>query len=164
MGRGKLYSIPVIGIFALAGVVVTWSRTSSTIYPYSIEQPSSFRHEVVRDGALNVAGDFYWPTPPGSSITNLNVKAVPGSRVKDGSASLRSQSGRNVHRISWMHLAGQREPLIRADFKGIPGRWTIEQVTFVARGLVWYVTASYDVKYRKFRPMLLRMMKSFRLK
>jgi hypothetical protein len=63
-----------------------------------------------------------------------------------------------------MYLAGRREPLIRADFKGLPGRWTIERVSFVARGLVWYITASYDVRYRNLRPTLLRMMRSFRLR
>jgi hypothetical protein len=162
MGRGKRYSLPAIALFTAVNVGVTWSRFNSTIYPYSIAQPSSFRH-IAMPNASGAQVDYFFPSL-GSSITNLNVWAQRDHSPPDDGAFLRGQGGKNVHRTEWMYLAGRREPLIRADFKGLPGRWTIERVSFVARGLVWYITASYDVRYRNLRPTLLRMMRSFRLR
>lgn len=163
MWRGKLYGLPLIGVLALTSVSVTWSRTSSSIYPYTIEQPSSFRHLVLRDPALNTEADFYF-APLGGSITNLNVKATTGRRDKGDGARLTALGGQHLRRVAWVHLAGQREPLMRADFKGIVVRFAIEQVTFTARARNWYVSMSYDLKYQKMRPTLLRMLNSFRLK
>jgi len=165
MGVGKLRKIPAAVAFGAAGVGVVWSPFSSTIYPYSISQPSSFKHIVIRDTA-NIPVDYFFPAL-GSSTTNLHVKAVPGSEsaIQDQVKVLRDLGGQHIRRTGWMQLAGQRLALICADFNTYAGRYTIERVSFTARGLVWDITASYDLKFRKkIRPTLLRMMRSFRLR
>jgi hypothetical protein len=162
MGRGKRFGLPALALFAVANVGVTWSRFNSTLYPYSIQQPSSFRHIILRETS-GVMADYFFPSL-GSFTTNLNVKAVPGRSADNEARIIRSLGGQHVRRTGWAHLAGQREPVMGADFKTLAGRWTIERVTFVSRGYVWYITMSYEEKYRKIRPTLLRMMQSFRLR
>ena len=165
MGVGKLRKIPAAVAFGAASVGVVWSPFSSTIYPYTISQPSSFRHIVIRD-ASNVPVDYFFPGL-GSSTTNLNVRAVPGHEtgIQDQVKGLRDNGGQNIRRSGWMQLAGQRLALICADFNNLAGRYTEERVSFAARGMVWSITASYDHKYRKkIRATLLRMMRSFRLR
>jgi hypothetical protein len=165
MVRGKFYTVPVLALVALTATnamatTVTWKRVSSNIYPYSIYQPSSFRHLVVRETS-NLLADYYYPSL-GSSITNLNVKATKGTLPKNPESN-QSLTGRPAKRSGWVNIAGHRCPLMRTDFKGLIGQWTVERVTFGSHGLVWYVSASYDHRYRNLRPQLLRMMRSFRL-
>jgi hypothetical protein len=167
MGRGKFYAVPVLAFIVIttatrdvSAATVNWKRVSSTIYPYSISQPSSFRHLVVRETS-NLLADYYWPSL-GSSITNLNVKATKGSVPKSLAAD-ESLSGKPAKRSGWMLIAGHRSPLMRTDYKALVGQWTVERVTFASHGLVWYVSASYEHQYRSLRPQLLRMMHSFKL-
>ncbi len=163
MGRGKLSRIPAVVAFGLASVRIVWSPFSSATYPYAISMPSSFRAIVIHD-ISNVPVDYFFP-PLSSSITNLNVKAVPGHTLTDEAKRLKELGGRHVRTSAWLHIADQRVPVICADFKGLTAQYTIERVTFLGRGMVWYVTASYDHRYRnKIRPTLLRMMRSFRLR
>jgi hypothetical protein len=165
MGVGKLHTIAAAVAFGAAGVGVVWSPFSSTIYPYSISQPSSFKHIVIRD-ASDVPIDYFFPAL-GSSTTNLNIKAVPGHEtgIQDQVNLLRNNGGQHIRRSGWMQLAGQRLALLCADFNNLAGRYTEERVSFGARGMVWDLTASYDHKYKKIiRPVLLRMMRSFRLR
>jgi hypothetical protein len=165
MGVGKLRRIPAAVAFGVASVGVVWSPFASTIYPYSISQPSSFRHIVIRDTA-DVPVDYFFPSL-GSSTTNLHIKAVPGHEtgIQDEVNMLRDLGGHHVRRTGWIRLAGQRLAVLCADFNTYAGQYTIERVSFTARGLVWNMTASYDLKYRKkIRPTLLRMMRSFRLR
>ena len=163
MGRGRVFGLPGVAAFTLASIGVTWSVFNSTIYPYTISQPSSFRHVVLRDSSDQPV-DYFFPSPLGSTTTNLHIQADPERGSVNEMAHLRGAGGRNVHLIGWMQLAGERVPLVHGDFKGLAGRWTIEEVAFSARGMVWYITASYDLKYRSLRPILLRMMRSFRLR
>ncbi len=152
---------------ALSAVVtssgsVTWSHFTSTIYPYTITQPSSYRHIVLKDTA-NRRVDYFFPSL-GSFTTNVNIYAVPGSHTLDEGQYLRSLGGQNVRPAGWVTLAGGRRWVVRADFHGIAGRWTIVQTMFVARGLVWRLTASYDVRYRDLRLVLFRVLRSFRIR
>lgn len=144
-----------------SGVSVTWSHFNSTTYPYTITQPSSYRHIVLRDTA-NRQVDYFFPSL-GSFTTNVNVYAFPGATAPDEMQYLRSMGGQHVQRAGWLRLAGSRRQMVRADFRGVTGRWTMMQTDFVAHGLVWRLTASYDVRYSKLRGTLMRILRSFQL-
>lgn len=152
-----------VALLSVAGVKVNWLPFSSTVYPYTVSQPSSFRHYVFQDAA-NRSVDYFFPSL-GSYTTNVNIYAVPGHDVANEKEYLRSIGASNVHRSMWLTLMGQRRPLICGDFKGLVGHWTIEQTTFATPGLVWRLTASYDIRYRKLmRSTLIRILKSFHLR
>lgn len=153
--------IAALAAIALSGASFTWHRYSSTAYPYSIEQPSSYRHIVLHDTA-NQQADYFFPSL-GSFTTNVNIYAFPGSRAPNEATYLHSLGGREIHRDGWLKIAGKRSPLIASHFRGIAAHWTMEQTTFVNRGIVWRITASYEDRFRRLRPTLLRMLRSFRL-
>jgi hypothetical protein len=152
--------MPAFALISLATIGVSWSRVNSSTYPYSLSQPSSYRHIVFRDTSDHDV-DYYFPSL-GSTITNLNVYARPGCGLPNQVAYFRSIGGQHPHRSGWITVSDHRLPLMKADFSVLAGRWTVERITFPNQGLVWYVTASYDVRYRSVRPTLLRMMRSFR--
>jgi len=156
--------IPAVRTLAavlFAGITTTTIHFSSTLYPYSIDQPSSFRHIIFTD-TDNHRVDYFFPAL-GSFTTNANIYAVPGRDAPDEQTYLHSIGGHHVKRSARISIAGQLRPVMRGDFKGIAGRWTIEQVTFAAHGYVWHLTASYDVKYKKMRPILIAILSSFKL-
>src|SRR5438309_373245 len=75
-GMGKLGLSAFAGAMMYASATVTWTPFHSTLYPYSISQPSSFRHLTVQV-APNQFNDFFYPSV-GSSTTNVNVSAIAG--------------------------------------------------------------------------------------
>jgi len=146
------------GLFVSA--LLTWVPFHSTLYPYHLSQPSSFRH-IVLTNAANISIDYFFPSK-GSFVTNVNVVAQPGTTLPDERRYLRSLGGRHIHRSGWVRLHGRRLPLTGADFRSLAGAYHIEQLRFVFRGRLWQVTASYSPDYRRMRPLMLRMLDSFR--
>lgn len=159
MGMGLLTRI--LGVISFVGISTTFSRVDSATYPYSILQPSTFRHVVIPNaGQQNV--DLYAP-PLGSAPTALTVYAVrdPGEPAIE---YFLARNGRNVHRSGWVTIAGKRLALERADFRGYRVRYRQEQVTFRAAGYFWRLTVSYDLRFKQYRGIMLRMLRSFRLR
>ncbi len=153
--------LAALSALLLSGYSITWHRFSSKTYPYSISQPSSYRHVVLRDTS-NRPADYFFPAL-GSFATNVNVFAHPGSHAPNEAAYLQSLGGNEIHRDGWVTVGGHRMDIVTAHFRGIAAHWTMEQTSFVANGLVWRITASYEDRFRRLRPILLRMLRSFRL-
>jgi hypothetical protein len=145
--------LAALALLTTVGSPVTWTRVQSSLYPYTIEQPSSFRHVVLQD-ATNRRVDYFFPSL-GSFTTNLHVSAVHG-----GASSAETRGGTTSEVV---RLAGHQRPLRRREMHGVAGRWTMEQVTFTGCGLTWSLTLSYAPQYRSLRPTMLRMLTSFRL-
>jgi hypothetical protein len=158
----KLQALGVVGAASLLSIGITWSRYTSTTYPYSILQPSSFRHTVLTNTAQQKM-DYFSPSL-GSYVTNVSVYAVPGTHWQNEEAYLASIGAKNVRQVGWTKLAGARRAIISGDFVGLGARWTTEHVVFATHHLVWHLNMSYDVRYRKLRPIMLRMLNSFRLR
>ncbi|MGH2441567.1 MAG: hypothetical protein ACRDFX_00170 [Chloroflexota bacterium] len=162
MMKSSWRNAPAALVF-LGGISISWSPYSSHMYPYTISQPSSFRHEMVI-AASGQRVDYFFPALLGSFPTNVNISAVHGDGLVDAAQNLRQRSGRHVHRAGYLRLMGKRRKLTEANFVGLASKWTEDQVTFVARGYTWRLTASYEHRFRRLRPMMLRMLASFRLK
>ncbi len=158
---GKLATQPFLGALVLAGVSISWTPFRSSVYSYSISQPSSFKH-VVLPNTANQQVDYFFPSV-GSFPTNVNIVATPGTTVQNQAAYLKQMNGRNIRRSAWIDIMGQREALMHADFNSLAGKFSVEQVRFAYKGTVWQLTASYELKFRKMRPLMLRMLKSFRV-
>jgi hypothetical protein len=158
---GKLIAHRFLGAIVLASVSVSWTSFHSSLYSYSISQPSSFRH-VVLPNTANQQVDYFFPSV-GSFPTNVNIVATPGRAVRDEVAYLKEINGHNIHRSAWLRILGHREALMHADFGGLAGKYSVEQVRFANKDSVWQLTASFESKYRKMRPLMLRMLASFRV-
>ena len=146
------------GLVFLAGTITTWIPFRSDIYPYTIQQPSSYRHIVIVNTDKHKV-DYFFPSL-GSSVTNVNIYA-DRTYVRPRTY-LRSIGGSHVHRSGWLHIMGRSLPLTCADFSGITARWTIEQVDFRAHGRVWHLTASYEHRFRGQRGLMMHMLRTFR--
>lgn len=147
----------------LTGVTVKWTLFSSALYPYAMSAPSSFRHEVIVS-ANGQKADYFFASGLGSFTTNVSVSASRTQTVSDEITFLRSHNGHRVRRSGWLRVMGHRLALIRADFHGLTGRWTQEQVSFQAHGYTWRLTASYAPRFRRLRPVMLRMLSSVKLR
>jgi hypothetical protein len=158
---GNLGGHPLLGAVVLASVSVSWTRFHSAVYPYSISQPSSFKHVALTNRA-NQQVDYFFPSK-GSFPTNVNIVATPGHVMGGAGLCLKGSNGARVYRSGWLTIMGQREPLMRVDVDGLAGKYSVEQVCLVMKDTVWRLTASYDTKYRRMRAMMLRMLASFRL-
>lgn len=152
---------PLLGAVVLASVSVSWSPFHSSLYSYSIRQPSSFRH-VVLSNTANQHVDYFFPSK-GSFPTNVNILASPGRLAGSESAYLKDMNGKNIHRSAWLSIMGRRVPLVYADFSGLAGKYSVEQVRFFYKDTVWQLTASYELKYRKMRTIMLKMIASFQV-
>lgn len=155
----KLRHLAAIGTITFAGIRVTWHPYSSTLFPYTISQPSSFRHVVITD----ISGrnsDYFYPDL-GSNTTDVNVYAQPQHLARDQS-TLHSMGATHASRSGWVRIQGKHLQLQRRDLRGLAGHWIMEQVTFNAHGWLWHLTASYDYRYRSMRSMMLRMLQSFK--
>lgn len=151
----------IVGVVSLVGVTTTYSRVNSSVYPYSIREPSTFRHVVIpNDGEQNV--DLYAP-PIGSAPTAVTVYAE-----HDGGQNaieyFITHHGRNVHRSAWVTIMGRKMALECADFNSFGVHYRQEEVTFHARGYFWRLTISYELRYRSYRPVLLKMLGTFKLR
>src|SRR5436305_829647 len=76
---------------------------------------------------------------------------------------LRSIDGHNIKLVGRMNVAGKDRKIMKADFTGLAGKWSIEQVCFAAKGYVWRLTASWDPKVKSLLPTMLHMLKTFKL-
>jgi hypothetical protein len=157
---GILGGHPFLGTVVLAGVSVSWAPFHSSLYPYSISQPSSFKH-VVLPNTANLQVDYFFPSI-GSFPTNVNIVAKPGRDMRNEVAYLKGINGHNIFRSGWLKIMGHREALMHADFDGLAGKYSVEQIRFVYKDTVWQLTASYEPKYRKMLSIMLRMLSSFR--
>jgi hypothetical protein len=157
---GILSGHSLLGAVLLAGVSVSWTRFHSSLYPYHISQPSSFKHVILTNTAHQRV-DYFFPSV-GSFPTNVNIVATPGRKVRDGGACLKKREGYHVHRVGWLRIMGRLEPLVRSDVDGLAGKYSVEQVCFVRKGTVWQLNASYETRFRAMRTTMLRMLASFR--
>jgi hypothetical protein len=157
----KILPRGAVGLVVLAGVSITWTPFHSTLYPYSLSQPSSFKHAVLTLDASSQKVDYFSP-PLGSSVTNVTIVATPGDPLQNALDYLKSIDGHHIHRSGWISLAGARRPLIRADFDGYPGKWTVEEVSFAAAGYYWRLSMSYARQFKNLRSTMLRMIQSFK--
>lgn len=145
-----------------AGIIITWSCFHSRLYPYLIGQPSSFRHVVMQDVAQHQS-DYFFPAL-GRSTTNVNIDAVPSGRLLDEPRYLHSLGARSAIRTDSLWIGSRRLWLVRAAFQGPAGQWTLEQTSLLACGRSWQLTMSYDQSSRReLRPLMLAMLRSFRL-
>jgi hypothetical protein len=150
------------GTFAAFVLLVgssTWLPFRSTVYPYTMTPPSGFKYVVLLDDS-NHKIDYYFPSL-GSFVTNINIYAARGQTALDEQAYLHSLGAWHVRRSGWIVIMGRRLPLMRGDFHGLVGRWTVEQVSLAACGMVWRLTISYDVRYAKLRSSMVRALQTF---
>jgi hypothetical protein len=157
MGPGLLR---IVNIIALSGILVSWSSFHSDTYPYTISKPSSFTHAVLKD-ASGRRGDYFFPSL-GSRTTNVNIFSSAPRDADNEAAHLNAIEGRHVRQSGWLQIMGHRVRLMCADFSSYWGPWRVEQVGFVSHGRFWRLTASYDLKYRRLRSVMLRMLRSFK--
>jgi hypothetical protein len=148
----------VAAILAVSGANVVWAPFKSSTYPYTILQPSSYKHIVIDDTAGHPV-DYFFPSL-GSSLTNVNVYCDHGH--VNPALSLRNSGAKHVTRVGRILIDGTRRTLVRAAFTGLPGHWTVEQVVFSMHGHVWHLTASYADQFRSQRPIMMKMLKSFK--
>lgn len=148
----------VLAAILLSGITVKWTRFHSHTYPYSILQPSSYQL-LTQELPGKPKTDYYYPAL-GSYVTNVNVYC-DHSKLS-ATTYLRTHNGQNVHRIAWVTIMGKRRGLIRADFVNPYSRWTIEQVVFSAGGQDWHLTMSYAPQFQNQRPIMLKMLGSFK--
>jgi hypothetical protein len=154
--------VRIVSLVLLSHVTITWLHFSSGVYPYGISQPSSFSHVVyVNMAHRNI--DYFSPAL-GSATTDVNIFTIPGSSLPDPQKYLQNQGGVHSRSSGWLDVDGHRRRLTAADFESFGNRWTVEQVSFVMRGAIWRLTASYDLKYGSLRPIMLRMLSSFKLR
>jgi hypothetical protein len=142
-----------------AGVTINWVHFSSDVYPFTISQPSSFKHVVLTDTA-HIRVDYFSPSL-GSAVTDVSVFAVPGSQVPNPRAYLRAGGGRHVHTAGKIKISGRQRTLTAANFNSFGNHWIVEQVSFAQGGLVWRLSASYEPRYATMRPVMVRMLQSF---
>ena len=159
---GKLGVPALVGAVLFSGTTITWTTFHSSLYPYSISQPSSFNHYEI---AVNpdLKADYFYPLV-GSATTNVNITATPGREVPNETLYLRSLDGRNIRRTAWVNLAGQRVALMCADFQSVMGKYRIEQLSFLWGGMLWHVTMSYALRFKSMRSLMLRMLQSFKVR
>jgi len=150
-----------LGAVVLVGVAVKWGTFTSTIYPYTISQPSTFTHQP---GTLRgLPADFFFPYGLGSFTTNVNVTAERGNHVAHDLGVFERDGGKKVKHVGWLRVMGHNLRLNRTNHHGLAGTWVEEQVTFSAGGYTWQLTASYDPRYKSLLPTMIRMLGSFKL-
>jgi hypothetical protein len=144
------------------GISVHWVPFSSPTFPYTISQPSSFRHYLYTNTAHEKI-DYFSPSL-GSATTDVAIGSVTGTTVPDPKTYLRNQRGFNLRQSGSVTVAGRSRPLTAADFSSYGLQWTEEQVSFVSNGNIWRLSISYDHRYRNLRPTMLKMVRSFQFR
>ncbi|GAC1513910.1 MAG: hypothetical protein NVS2B16_19770 [Chloroflexota bacterium] len=144
---------------ALAGTKITYEPFVSTLYPYRLLQPSSFRHVVLVDLNGHMV-DYFYPAL-GSSVTNVNIFEDEHGEMRDEGALMRASGASWVHVSGYIPIGGKRFPIVSGDRSGLPGRWREEYVEFSASRKVWHLTMSYLLKYRSMRPTMVHMLGTF---
>jgi hypothetical protein len=154
--------IRLLGAILFAGFSVHWIPFSSSTYPYTISQPSSFRHYVYINTAHEKI-DYFSPSL-GSAVTDVAICALPGVTVPNPRTYLQDQRGHHLRTSGKIKIAGRHLRLTAADFSSYGLKWTEEQASFVAGGSVWRLSMSYDPRYRNLRSLMLKMLRSFQLR
>jgi acyl-coenzyme A synthetase/AMP-(fatty) acid ligase len=77
---------------------------------------------------------------------------------------VRGESGRKATQIGWLRVMGHNYKLTRVVTHGLAGTWVEEQVNFAAGGYTWFLTASYEPRFKSLRPTMIRMLGSFKLR
>src|SRR5579872_4073224 len=124
------------------GTGTSWARFKSKLYPYSILQPSSFRH-IVLPIDDEQKSDYFSPGF-GSYTTSVTISASHGA-VLNSVRDLPSHGGTHVKSVGTLPILGHPVALTKASFHGLAGTWVEEQATFSAGGYAWRMTASYDL-------------------
>ncbi|GAC1445429.1 MAG: hypothetical protein NVSMB52_06510 [Chloroflexota bacterium] len=151
-----------MGIIVLSKVIITWMPFVSTVYPYAIMQPSSFQHLLVH-GTSDTNVDYFFGAQ-GSSVTNVNIDAVPGQISQSPRIYLQKKDARHIRKGGTVTILGEKRRLWDADFHGLAGPWTVETTSFAARGWIWKLTISYEKHTQKLRPIMMRMLQSFKIR
>jgi hypothetical protein len=152
-----------LGAVVLTGISVKWSPFSSTAYPYTISQPSTFKHQTVETAAGQQI-DYFFASGLGSFTTNVNISATRGDRVSEDLRVFRSESAGKTKQVGWVRVMGHNLPVTRATFHGLAGTWVEELVSFTSGGYTWSLTASYEPRFSHLRPLMLRMLGTFKLR
>jgi hypothetical protein len=153
----------VVGVVALVGVSTNTAWVTSSIYPYSIKAPTTFRH-VVLPTVTGQNEDLYAP-PIGSAATSVTVYADRSGSGEGAIEYFVSHHGQHVHQSGTVSIMGKRIAVECADFNSYGTRYRQEEVTFSAGGYFWRLTASYELRYSgRYRVPMLRMLGSFRLR
>jgi len=161
MGKRALFSAGIIGAASLTGIHIAWTHFSSDLYPYSVMQPSSFKHIVLEDAAQHKI-DYFYPAL-GSFTTNVNIWGERTDPPPDGKREIKALGGRDVRKVGMLKVMGEGRPLVRGNFRGIGGRWIIEQVDFRSKGWTWHLTASFDPKYKRYLGTMLHILRTFKV-
>ena len=161
MSLARVAILPVIATMISMGVKIRWAPFHSTIYPYTISQPSSFTHGILPTPS-GQQGDFFFPAL-GSFTTGLNIVAEPlkTDPPPADAVYLRSTGGKQVQAASFVTIMKHRSLMYRANYAGLAGHWTEERLSFAANGYYWHITVSYAYKYRSMRSLMIRMVQSF---
>src|SRR5947209_5978001 len=135
-------TLAVVMLISVAGgIKISWVPFASTVYPYTIQQPSSYRHIVYPDASGRKI-DYFAPGL-GSFVTNVSIYATAGPSQGQATA-MRESGARSIHVSGHLVIAGKRRSLVCGDWHGIAGQWREEQIEFTSGGLVWPITMSYD--------------------
>ncbi|GAC1327052.1 MAG: hypothetical protein NVS2B16_01920 [Chloroflexota bacterium] len=158
----KIPALFMVGAITFAGVRITYDPFTSTIYPYRVLQPSSFRHIVVLD--LTGHGVDYFYPDLGSFVTNVNIYAVTPGQMKNQAQMMHPTGAKHVHISGYLRVDKKRVPIFSSDHRAFPGHWREETAQFSSGGMIWHVTISYLLRYRNLRPVMMRMIRSFHIR
>jgi hypothetical protein len=149
----------VSAILAFSGISITWVPFRSPTYPYKMLQPTSYKHLAIDDTSGRPV-DYFFPSL-GSLITNVNVFC---DRVHTTArADLQSAGAKHIHSDGRILIDGRRRALVEGQFgSSLAGNWTQERAVFTAHGHVWHLTMSYAQQFRSQRPIMIKMLKSFK--
>jgi len=147
-----------LSVVVLTSIAITWNTFSSTTYPYTIDQPSSFQHIVTTNGGE--VRDAFFPGL-GSFTTNVNIYGTRASVFRDERVHRGNRNDQIRRPCGSIRIMGRRRTLLCTSFHGLAGKWAIEQVIFAANGYVWHLTASLDLRYLSWRGIMHRMLRSF---
>ncbi|MCA1595231.1 MAG: hypothetical protein LC772_02225 [Chloroflexi bacterium] len=152
-----------IGAVAFTGISIIWLPFASSVYPYTISQPSSFQHLIIRDTSNQQQVDYFFGGQ-GTAFTNVNIAAVKGSRVEKPVQYLQSKDATHIRRGGVITILGKRRRWTLAKFHGLVARWSVETTTFVAGGWTWRMTVSHDAPNKRLIPLMEKMVRTFKLK
>jgi hypothetical protein len=155
-------TLVAVSILTFVKITVAWTHFDSTTYPYSVTQPSSYRHVVLRDTANRLV-DYFFPSL-GTFTTNVNIVAYRGDTLPNEVTYMRSLGGHHVAQVGNVKIAGQTVPVVQGRFTGVVAHYTLVQVAFTDSGLIWRLTCSYDDRFARLRHMLMRIIRSFQLR
>ena len=148
---------------------LTLTPFKSTLYPYSIDYPRTWKHTIFPIGQIKVDG-FYAPPAPGTGIRdNVNIFSQPlPSTISDAELvtlneqQIQSQLKISAHRIGTIKVGHRKAALIAYN---IPygGRTISTTQALAAIGKrAWYFTLStLPSEAARMRPVFAAMLRTF---